>query len=233
MAINPAVHPPEAPAGPASPHQPTLSPHNYATWDDVPAGEKNYLQSQADQWEQLIGYSFQLSNDWLLRLANAGADTARDIGRYMWDHGVGTPWAAVGMDHNTYTMKLSQYAEKYRELTGQDLPTDLKPGDDPKLVDFWFETLGAGLNAGDFAAALQHDKYMLDTYGWLKHGLTFDEFQLRKQDMTQAFGHELSNEEGLTQLTYFKRAAGSGSSAAAAAPPKPQTTTQDALSEVR
>jgi hypothetical protein len=186
----------------------------YATWEDVPVGQRNQLEALKDHWGALVGYVYEPTKSEMLIMANLsavgagekGVATIHDFGQWMWRQGTfsGMPWAALGIERQQYDSLFQSYGNIYETLTGQKLDPHLAAGQ----TNFWFDSMTQKMGGTEFRASLMHNENLQKTYGWLKHGMTYDDFQLQRQQMRMAFGHDLSNDEAVQQLTYFKRAQG-------------------------
>jgi len=181
------------------------------------------IRNLVDQWEQLVGFTVEVPGWMIFEMADqqtaAGyVTTLYDVGRYMsahtapgpynlvWMDAAFQPWAWYGMSAVEYHTKVESLNDTYLRLTGQNIPDD---------------TLQAvlGQHQGSMTGA-QLQTYLLsqanikNTYGWLKYGLDFQQFQQQKQQMITQFGRELTDAEAVTQLQFLHAAQGPNVSAA-------------------
>lgn len=197
------------------------------TWDGVPSGYKTELEDLALQWQQVAGFGVTIDEATLRKMADAHVVSLRDLGMWMWRSGPMTddlknrsPWLAFGMDQSTFNRQLSDYQDTYEQLTGQ------RPGwnqANPDAVTYQMsDAFQRNLTQSGLREELMHDENIRSTYGWIKFGLNFDDFQNRKTDMRLSFGQELTNDQAVLQLQYLHQAQGSGRAVAAQAPPAQQ-----------
>lgn len=193
------------------------------------------IRDLVNQWEQLVGYQVPVP-DWAIdEMANKGwiagafagpgligrVSTLFDVGDWMTNHlgasvggaaiwngeqAAAMPWAKFGLSSTQYYSLNDSYSSIYASLTGTG-PTSIVP----------FETLLANnrgvLTSATIQQALTSDKQLQATYGWLKYGLDFQQFQTQKLNMTTSFGRSLSDQEAVVQLQYLHQAQGSNQSA--------------------
>jgi hypothetical protein len=188
------------------------------------------IRDLVNQWEQLVGFSTTVP-DWMVNemadsMSYGGLDHAisslYDVGRYMsfhvgdpargdtlWSqaHADAMPWARFGMTSTEYDSKLESYDTSFRTLTGQNAPQD--------LIDRALHEHQGTMTGAQFENWLLAQDSIKNTYGWLKYGLDFQQFQTQKLQMRQQFGRELSDAEATTQLQYLHAAQGPNVSAAA------------------
>ena len=180
------------------------------------------IRDLVNQWEQLVGFSVTIP-DWMVSemadATNYGGMTKImslfDVGRYMtihigdpktgaylWatDQAAAMPWARYGMSKTEYDSKLEGFDTAFRTLTGQAVPQDLI---DQALAQH------QGLMTGpQFETWLLAQDSIKNTYGWLRYGLDFNQFQSQKLQMRTQFGRELTDAEAVVQLQYFHQAQG-------------------------
>ena len=176
------------------------------------------------QWELLAGYAVQDIPQWAINdmADNKFIDIANlyDVGQYM-QHFVGSQpwqihpaqgmpgqWAWFGMSATEYQTKLEAYDSTFMSLTGQNVPAD--------LVDQALRQHQGTMTGAQFSTWLLNQASVKNTYGWLRFGLDFQQFQQRKLDMQSAFGtnYYLSDAQAVAQLTYLHAAQGANVSAA-------------------
>ncbi len=180
------------------------------------------IRDLVNQWEQLVGYTVTVP-DWMVyEMANqqtsAGWVTNLfDLGQYMlghtapgaynlvWSNAPFQPWAWYGMSATEYNAKLQQFDSTYQQLTGQSLPGNTGHND---LVDQALKQHQGTMTGAQFSTWLMSQDNIKNTYGWLKYGLDFEQFQARKLDMRTAFGRDLSDQEAVTQLQFLHQAQG-------------------------
>lgn len=183
----------------------------YGTWQDVPSGEQNAIDSLIDQWEQLVGYTVDVP-DWAkAEMAQRGIGTLFQVGQYMWAHVYSghdpgayfvppqavqsAPGAAFGLTNDDLNSKLQAYQQEMQRMVGNG----------GSWNDFWSK-LQAGngqLNVGLMEEQMKQDPNMLKQYGWLKYGLDYDQFQQQKVQYQNTLGHDITNDQAVTQLQYM------------------------------
>lgn len=168
--------------------------------------ELNYLSDLAAQWMQQVGYTVEVSQGEIEDLAREGASTMFDIGQYFgrdsrYASAFRTyPWAQFGMSATEYDTKVQTLGSTFLQLTGQALPQDI-------LTEALRQNQGT-MTGPQFQTFLLSHEAIKNTYGWLKYGLDFQQFQQRKLDMATSLGHPLSDQEAVTQLQYMHQAQG-------------------------
>lgn len=175
---------------------------SYATFADVPTGERNVLMDFRNRWEALIGYQSQVSDQEMLNIVNSGWDSTSL-------HGfsdamkaavpANMPWARYGLTSDQYASLSSTFGTEFQKLTGQAI-------DQPNLAKAFTaqqDVTGGFLSGSQYASQLQQDKNIQDTYGWVKYGLDYNQFQQHKQSMTQAFGGAPSDPQAVQALQYW------------------------------
>lgn len=182
-------------------------------WTGIDSAYKAELESFAVIWEQQTGYHFNVTDAILAAIAKAGnVFTERDLARALMAYvptGFGTwnnmPWAAYGIDSDTYRASVLSFGSIYRQLTGQAA--------DP-ATSYVDAALAAGMTAGEYQQMLMSDAAMQEKFGWLKHGLNYEEFKMKKAEYRISFGAELSDAQAISQLTYLHATQGADRSAA-------------------
>jgi hypothetical protein len=183
----------------------------YGSWQDVPAGEQNSIDDMISQWERLIGYSVDVP-DWAkTEMAQRGIGTLFQVGQYMWAHIYSghdpgayfvppqavqaSPGAAFGLTNDDLSSKLQAYQQEMLRLTGGGGNWD----------DFWnrMKSGNGQLNIGLMEEQMKQDPATLKQYGWLKYGMDYDQFLQQKVQFEQHIGHDLSNDQAVTQLQYM------------------------------
>jgi len=213
-----------------------------ATWADVPVGEQLAALAMKDQWEQDTGYKF-IVPDWALaNIASYGVSTLKDFGDFMTNQvapfvtgntnlAALQPWAGVGLSKDSYQSLATTFGSEYKKVTGQDIPAD------QLAKAFTSSQTGAGglLTGSEYAQQLTSDKAIQDTFGWVKYGLDYNQFQQQKLGMQQAFGQPLEDHQAVAQLQYWHANAGSDRSVHAQTQQagQKQTTPGEGQSEVR
>jgi hypothetical protein len=166
------------------------------------------------QWEQLSGYAYEISEDVLRSIAGWGVSNLHMFAEILWGGIAADPatqaripiWASVGMDRHQWESHVASWQEQYERATGNKL--DLTKAGDLEMMR-GRSGLSLTATAGELKSFIEHDKGMRETYGWLKHGMNHDDFLLQKNQMRQAFGAELSDQQAILQLDYFHKAQGS------------------------
>lgn len=190
-----------APAAPPSP------------LDGLPQYRVAQIQDLVNQWKSLVGFSVSVSDQLEANMANNYTITdIYDVGQYMkanmgsaWSSMSSQPWAWYGMSATEYNSKLSSYRSTWSQLTGTELPANDGNGN---IVDQALKQYQGQMSDTQFQQWLMSQDSIKNTYGWLKYGLNFDQFQQQKLGMNLSFGRTLSDTEGVTQLQYLHSATG-------------------------
>lgn len=178
----------------------------------------NQLYDLQNQWEQISGFAQPITTDQLIAMAKEHVVGAGEFGRYIWSNVLAgkpalqqqMPWLQFFMDAETYHSRLSQLASDWQRYTGQVLnPTDAGLGQQ------WVESQLGGVTPGLAAPSIIDDPAIQKAFGWVRYGLTFRDFSLKKEQMDDAFGTQLTNDQAITQLHYFHAAQGSATQARA------------------
>ena len=184
---------------------------SYADWGKVPLGEQNALTELANAWEKNTGYNFVVPDWAMLNMARYGFSTMQEFGSFVAGQvapfvtGNGNlaaqmPWAQYGMTKDTYAGLATTYGTEFKKLTGQDIPSDALQSAFAKVKD----PTGAGfLSGSQYAQKLQSDTNMQNTYGWLKYGMDYSQFQQHKLGMTAAFGGTPTDAQATQALSYW------------------------------
>lgn len=192
---------------------------NYQSWSDVPPGERNFISGLFDQWNQSVGYTVQIPQWALIEMANLGINSAFAVGQYMWAHisdqgrdtgayfvppqaVMNSPWAAFGLGADAFKAAYTSYQQTLKELTGGT-------GDWGQFSNLLTQQ-GGQMNAAWLRGNLMQDPEMLKTYGWLRYGVDYTQFQTQKLQWGHLFGKDLTNDEGVAQLQYLHQAQGAG-----------------------
>lgn len=177
-----------------------------------------------NQWEALVGHTVTVPNWMVDEMANnntvAGFITSvYDVGRYMkahtapgpynliWEDAPFQPWAWYGMSASEYGTKVQSLDSTYQQLTGQNAPAD--------VIDQALSVNQGTMTGSQFQTFLLSQENIKNTFGWLKYGLDFQQFQQQKLQMRTQFGRDLTDQEAVAQLTYMHAAQGPNVSAAA------------------
>ncbi|MFI4977526.1 MAG: hypothetical protein ACHQC8_02440 [Solirubrobacterales bacterium] len=184
----------------------------------------NQLYDLQNQWELLSGYAQPITTDQLIAMATEHVAGMTEFSRYVWNNVLPSstpgskawnakdamPWLQFGMDPDTYHSRLSQIATDWQRYTGQVLNAN-----DGGLGQDWVNKQLGGVTPGLAAPSIVDDPALQKAFGWVKYGLTFRDYQLKKDQMDQAFGSTLTDAEAVTQLHYFQAAQGSAQTARA------------------
>src|SRR5215469_1834552 len=175
------------------------------------------IRNLVDQWEQLVGFSVEVPGWMIYEMADkqtsAGyVTTLYDVGQYMlqhtspgpynlvWMDAPFQPWAWYGMSAVEYQTKVESLNSSYLQLTGQNIPDDT-------LKTVLSQHQGS-MTGAQLQTWLLSQANIKNTYGWLKYGLDFQQFQQQKQQMITQFGHQLTDQEAVTQLQFLHSAQG-------------------------
>ena len=160
----------------------------------------------------------------LFEMVNAGVETQRDMGQFIqrtwgapWQAGgygrtiAEMPWAAYGLDKDTYAQMTSTFSTEYKKVTGQDIGKEAlqQAFQNPR------DPTGGLLSASQYAQQLMNDTNIQNTYGWVKYGLDYSQWTQQKLSMRSAFGRDINDAEAATVLQYNKTAGGPNVSAIA------------------
>ena len=186
----------------------------WKSWADVPAGEKDYIISLRDQWEQDTGYFYELNAGDLFNMAVWGVTNEADVGKYvtsiMQDPNKpggadlaaklqAMPWAGLGMTKDTYQSLATTYGTEYKKITGKDIP--------PDQLAKAFQTQGLGVGGGllsgsQYAQQLMNDAAIQAAFGWVKYGLDYTAWTQQKLQLRTAYGRDITDAEASTILQY-------------------------------
>lgn len=164
-----------------------------------------------EAWQQSTGFKIPVSAQDVVNMAttdtlpgggNAGhpVTSAFDVGQWMSDMMViqhsnamdAMPWAAYGLTEDSYRSLHADYATTYKQMTGQDIS-------EAELAKAF--TQGSGeWTATQYEQALKNRSDIQNQFGWVKYGLDYLSFQQQKLKMNPAFGHQLTDQEGVAQL---------------------------------
>lgn len=135
-----------------------------------------------------------------------------DVAQYLkgnigsaWGNMSQQPWAWYGMSATEYNTRMAAYQSAWSQLTGTDLPTN---DGNNNIVDQALKQFQGQMSESQFQQWLLNQDSIKNTYGWLRYGLNFNQFQQQKLSMNFAFGRTLSDTEGVTQLQYLHSATG-------------------------
>lgn len=161
------------------------------------------IRTFAAEYQRLTGQQLnpfaQISNGFITDPVFQSAWDAMRTGQSATDWGLAmskdpnaqklNPGLSQGLDYFQTEGKESNLAGIFKELTGAGAPQDLL---DRSLK----------LDPTAFRAQVVTDPQMLNTYGWLKYGKNYEQFQAFKNDQRQFIGHDLNDTEALAQLQY-------------------------------
>jgi hypothetical protein len=213
-----AYGPSEAHGKPAGPPA-APDPFNTDQWKNIPQEYRNMLEDLSHQWEQLTGFRIPISHQAMLDMAQANVMTLSDFGAYMWgkmdaNQQTGMPWAQYGLNADQFKGAVADYNSTYKELTGQSAT--------PEILA---QALKNQYTGAEWRSYLMQDQNMLKTYGWLKFGLSYTQFQQNKTTMQLGLGKMPTDDQALKQLQYSQAAR--DSFAVTAPPPQKKSTPTD------
>lgn len=141
-------------------------------------------------------------------------------GAYVWtpDQLAAMPWAQYGLGPDAYNSLSVTFRSEYKKLTGQDIPTAALD----KAFGSGQKSAQGLLTGGEYAQQLLADPSIQKTYGWVKYGLDYQQFQQQKDQMRSSFGHDLTDQEAVVQLRYFHSAQGSSAGVTSGQPQQQQ-----------
>lgn len=179
---------------------------------DIPTGSRTLLDDFRNQWEALSGYALSVPDDVLVKVYQSGMPNTLAL---FANHLMGTgwlpqiwkdtqPWLQYGINFDQYQSQAGTFATEYKKITGQDISSD----DLTKAFGSLKDVTGGLLTASEYGQQLQNDLNIQKTYGWVKYGLDFQQFQQQKLQMRQSFGRDLTDQEASTQLQYLHAAQG-------------------------
>lgn len=198
----------------------------YKTWGNIPGGEQNLLSDLRNQFEYLIGFTINISKKALLAMANGRVLTLRDFGRFLSTNGkkFGVnldkyPWAKYGLDKDQYASMSSVFSQEYKKVTGADIAgSALQQAFENPLAP------GQGLLTGSqYQQQLMQDAAIQKTYGWVKYGLDYSQWQAQKLSMRTELGRDIKDSEAATLLQYNTQARGSNQAVVARVPQQQPT----------
>ena len=197
-------------------------------WNNVPVAVQNEIDALVVQWVQQTGGAYVPSVGDLLYLQSAKDLSAESVAQYLYGK-MGSvaqtqmPWAATGLDRDSYMSASQQFQTMYETLTGQQMS-----------VQQVQQAMQQGYTASTYRDFLMADKNTLNTYGWLKYGYNYQQFQTYKEGLKQSFGGTLDDKQAIMQLQYLHSASSSGPTATARQPARQgQTPVEQTQSEVR
>lgn len=197
-------------------------------FDGIPQDEQNQIMALKISWESLTGYTVDIP-DWMLaEAALNNVQNLYDFGRYMAQHiqysdyavpgatiipeaqAAAMPWAFYGMEKEAYAQTLSGLNTVWTKMTGESA-----------MPQSWIDKAITGEQGGrglmtvtGFEQQLLNDKDIQKTYGWLKYGMDYRDFQQKKLSWGD-FGKNMSDQEAVLQLQYNRAAQGPNVSAVA------------------
>lgn len=185
----------------------------YAAWTNVPVGEQNSLDALKDTWEKNTGYTFVVPDWAMLNMASYGFSTIQEFGSFVTGQiapfvtgnanlNLLMPWAQYGLTKDTYGALATSYGTEYQKLTGQTLDA---AGLQKAFTSVKDPTGNNFLSASQYATQLQQDQNVQNTYGWVKYGLDYNQFQQHKASMAQAFGGTPTDAQGVQALQFWKQ----------------------------
>jgi hypothetical protein len=188
-------------------------PFNSKTWTDIPQEYRNQLEDLEHQFQQLTGFRVPVSHDEMVAMAQANVLSLYEFGQYVYsqmsqDLQQNMPWAKYGLGADQFNAAINDYGSIYKDLTGQDPSPD-------QLA----QALQKRYTGSELRTQLMQDANMLKTYGWLKYGMTYTQFQQNKQSMVMGLGYMPTDQQAVLQLQDSQKAVDSAS--AAAPPPAP------------
>lgn len=178
----------------------------------IPPGEYNVLENNMAAWENLVGYSVEPSSAQLLQMANQGALTLADFGKFMATQPnaqaatATMPWANYGLTKDEYAATAAIFGTTYKQVTGQDISPEAlaKAFSNPN------DPTGTNLLTGSqYQQQLMNDTAIQNAYGWVKYGLNYSAWTQQKLAFQGSFGRTLNDAEAATVLQYTKAASGS------------------------
>lgn len=193
----------------------------YHAWGNVPGGEQNLLSDLRNQFESLIGYTQSISTKMLLAMANSKVLTLRDFGSFADAHAVkygvkldSYPWAKYGLEKDQYNSISSVFSVEYQKVTGTSIS--------PSALQQAFrnpQAPGGGLLTGSqYQQQLMQDANIQKTFGWVKYGMDYSQWQQQKLSMRTELGRDIKDSEAATLLQYQTQAKGSNQNAVARVP---------------
>lgn len=194
-------------------------------WAGIGQELRNEIEDLEHQWQVDAGFPFAIQPATLAEMAKAHVVTYSDFSQYLWNKNLippdvraREPWVGFGVSQDQWNSTMSSFADSWFSMTGQTL--DTTPGGDR------FKEITAAMLRGEspsqWMAKLQQDANMQKTYGWLKYGMNFQQFQQYKVGQRTAFGRDLSNEEALAAYKFDQPAQGRSFGASVAAHPASQ-----------
>lgn len=211
---------------------------SYGSLADLPAAMRSQLDDLRNQWEALTGFRATVQDWQLVEMANSAAyqsgpaspiqvsightiATLFDFGQYMKAHVNPTgdaygaltigqdvyqnmPWAFYGLKPEEYASQATTFATEYKKVTGQDISASALGS----AFDSMKDSTGGLLTGSEYAQRLMQDQNIQKTYGWVKYGYDYNQFQQQKIQMRSLFGRDLSDQEATTQLQYLHAAQG-------------------------
>jgi hypothetical protein len=190
-------------------------PGPYNAFGDVPGGEQNVLKDLRNQFEQLIGFTQDISDAMLLQAANAHmTQSLSDFSKFATTNGIKTdnyPWAQYGLSKDEYASTAGIFATEYKKVTGQDISQSA-------LQDAFKnprDATGNLLTGSQYQQQLMQDANIQLTYGWVKFGMDYSAWTAQKLQSRTSFGRDIQDTEASAMLMYNHAATGATASVTA------------------
>lgn len=188
-------------------------------------GIATVLSDFRNQLELLTGNTLSISDDALVKVYQQQtpgtlaqfANTLNAVGGIPADYKQAQPWILYGLSFDQYQQQATTFATEYKKITGQDIP----PSELQRAFTGMRGTSGAEYGTGalltgsEYAQQLQNDSNIQKTFGWVKYGYDYQQFQQQKLQMRQSFGQDLTDQQATVQLQYLHAAGGANMSAVA------------------
>jgi hypothetical protein len=182
-----------------------------ADWTAIPPEERAALQQMEHDYEATNNYRVTVSDAQMIDMAHNGINTAYGFAAYMWgsmppSDQQAMPWAQFGMSHDAYAQVVSSYGDLAAKYLGPDA------GLDPAFLASSLSKTQGRMDLAAFQQQLSTDKNIEKAYGWVKYGMTYQDFTNFKQDSQRSFG-ALTNDQAVNVLKdqHAQAAAGKGS----------------------
>lgn len=182
------------------------------TLQDLPVAIRNQLDDWRNQYEGLAAHALTVTDDQLTQLYQQGLPNSLSqfasritplvASQYSWVSQ--DPWLQFGMTVDQYQSQATTFATEYKKVTGQEISAEALHDAFGSLKDM----TGGLLTGGEYAQRLMNDQNIQKTYGWVKYGYDYNQFQQQKLQMRSLFGRDLSDQEATTQLQYLHAAQG-------------------------
>jgi len=199
MPIGTVIYLPNEAAGPPAQGAPVATATPPDPWGTVANADffKNELTGLENQLNQLGAYHFNLTQDQLAAMARQGITSMFEFAQQAFQFlpaqdQANQPWLQFGLSHAQFDTTTLGYIDLIQQMTGQ------KPTPD-QIKQALLSSKGQS-NPQHWKEQFISDAGNQKAYGWIKYGLSYEEFHTWAAQQSSKFGKELSQEEAVTWL---------------------------------